>query len=105
MGNHSLSASPKMSNLFLSFVELAGDLVQKALHRFFPVEHASGLLIALDIVLHFLLQIFVYPLVLQNAQKSLIDLTIQAFVLTGQVQMLLPQILPLHSGLVELGLS
>lgn len=84
-----------MGNLLLSLVELAGNLLEKSSHAFLPVEHVASLLVTFDVVLNFLLEVLVNPLVFQNAQEALVDLTVQHLVLVGQLEVLLSQVLPL----------
>ena len=84
-----------MGNLLLSLVELAGNLLEQSSHAFLPVEHVASLLVTFDVVLNFLLEILVNPLVFQNTQEALVDLTVQHLVLVGQLEVLLSQVLPL----------
>ena len=94
-----------MGDLFFSLVELGGDLFEESPHAFLPVEHVAGLLVALDVVLNFLLQVLVNSLVFQDAEEALVDLAVQHLVLVGQLEVLLPQVLPLQGGLVQLALA
>lgn len=71
--------------MFFCLVQLGGYLIQKSSHGFLAVKHVPGLLIALNIVLDFSLQILVDPLVLQDTQQAFVDLGVQSLVLIGQV--------------------
>lgn len=84
-----------MGDLFFSFLEFNSHLVKEASHGFFSVQHTSGFLITLDIVLNLLLQVLVNSFIFQNAQKALIDLTVQDLVLVGQVEVLLSKVFTL----------
>lgn len=84
-----------MSNVFFSFLQLDYHLVQQSSHGFLPVQHIPGLLIALNIILNFSLEIFVDPLILQNAQQTFVNFIIEHLILVSEVQMFLPQVFSL----------
>jgi hypothetical protein len=94
-----------MCDLFFSFLKFAGNLFEQAPHVLFPVQHVPGFLVTLNIVLYFLLQIFVHPFVLEDAQQTLIDFAVEHFVLVGELEVFLSQGLPLDGGLVEFALA
>lgn len=100
-----LVVSAEVGDLFLSLVELGGDLLEESSHAFLPVEHVAGLLVAFDVVLNFLLQVLVNSLVFQNAEQALVDLAVQHLVLVGQLEVLLSQVLSLQGRLVQLALA
>lgn len=91
-----------MSYLLFSLVQFDRNMVQQTTHRLLAIQHIPRLLIALNVVLNFLLKLLIDPLILQDAEETLVDLTVKELVLVGQLQMVLPQILALHSGLVQL---
>lgn len=65
-----------MSNLFFGLLELNADLVQERTHGVFSVEHMSGFLVTFNIIFDFLLKILVDPLILQNTQKTFVNLVV-----------------------------
>ncbi len=81
--------------MFFGLVKLVGNLLQKASHVLLPVEHVAGLFVAFDVVLNFLLEVLVYSFVLEDAEETFIDFTVENLVLICQLKMLLPQILTL----------
>ena len=87
--------------MFFSLVKLVGNLLEKASHVLLPVQHVAGLFVAFNVVLNFLLKVFVDSFVLKNAEEAFIDFTVENLVLICQFKMLLPQILTLEAGLVK----
>lgn len=73
-----------MCNLFLCFVQFMTHLIQEVSHVVLPVEHGPGLLIALDVIFDFLLQILVGLFILQNTNETLVDFCIEDFILIGK---------------------
>jgi hypothetical protein len=69
--------------LLFSLVQFAGNLLEQSSHVFLSVEHIAGLFVAFDVVLNFLLEVLVDSFVLEDTEKTFIDLTVQAFVLVG----------------------
>lgn len=86
-------------------MQLGSHLVEEPSHGFFAIEHVPGFFVTLDIVFNLLLKILVDALILKNAQKTLVNLAIEQFVLIGQLQVFLSQVLTLQSGLVEFCLT
>lgn len=73
-----------MGNLFLSLMELGGDLIKKSTHSLLSVEHVPCFLITLDVIFNFLLKILVYSFILENTQKALVDFRVEDFVFIGK---------------------
>ena len=94
-----------MGNLLLSLVELAGNLLEQSSHAFLPVEHVASLLVTFDVVLNFLLEVLVNPLVFQNAQHTFVNFVVEYFVFVGKVEVLPSEILSLEGRLVKLALT
>ena len=87
--------------MLFSLVQFAGNLLEQSSHVFLSVEHIAGLFVAFNVVLNFLLKVFVDSFVLKNAEEAFIDFTVENLVLICQFKMLLPQILTLEAGLVK----
>lgn len=94
-----------MGDLLLGLMELGGDLIEQSAHCLLSVQHISGFLVALDVVLDLLLKVLVDSLVLEDAQKALVDLRIEDLVFIGEFQVLLSQVLPLESRLIKLAFA
>lgn len=85
--------------------ELAVDLLEEGTHDVLAVKHTAGLLVRLDVVLDFLLEVHVELLVLQDAQQALVDLGVQRTVVADQLKVLSLQGLLLRNSTVELVLG
>lgn len=94
-----------MGDLFLGLVKLVGDLLKQSPHRLLAIQHVPGFFVAFDVVFDFLLEVLVDALVFKYTKQALVDFAVQKFVLVGQFQVLLPQILALQGGLVKLTLA
>lgn len=86
--------------MLFSLLQLHRHLLQQTSHSLLAVKHTAGLLVALDIILNFSLQVLVNSLVFEDAEKALIYLTVQHLVLVSEFQVLLSKVLPLESRLV-----
>ena len=69
--------------MLFSLVKLVGNLLEKASHVLLPVQHVAGLFVAFNVVLNFLLKVFVDSFVFKNAEEAFIDFTVQNLVLIG----------------------
>lgn len=91
-----------MGNLLLCLMEFGGNLIEKSTHSFLSIEHISSFLIAFDVIFNFLLKIFVDSLILENAQKALINFWIEEFILISKLQMLFSEVFSFESWLIKL---
>ena len=76
-----------MGNGFAGSVQLDSYFVQQVQYSISPVEYSSGLLVALDIMLGFPLQLPIDSFILQNLSETPVDFLVQNFVLLKQFKM------------------